>query len=242
MWRPLRLPAATACLLAAVLYLAAWSTAAQAAPRCVVHGASVGGVRTSRVVALTAGMVVYRTRSADEGKELHDLWACGRRSDRFVLVGREELQPGYEEGALSGIHVAGTWLIVTQETGLTAISECEKYEYQDPGGCPSPVESLLVVNAASGLQGSVSAGALPGAGQGALLSTALLSSDGAMAWWTQQKEAASSLYGCLATATKRKLVCRPRLVAQGSIPEASVRLSGRTLSWSAAGQQQSSVL
>lgn len=237
MWRPMRLPAAAACLLAAVLYLAAWSTAAQAAPRCVVHGASVGGVRTSRVLALTAGMVVYRTRSADEGKELHDLWACGRRSDRFVLVGREELQPGYQEGAMSGIHVAGTWLIVTQETELTAISECEKYEYQDPGGCPSPVESLLVVNAASGLQGSVSGGTLPGAGQGALLS-----SDGAMAWWTQQTEAASSLYGCLATATRRKLVCKPRLLAQGSIPEASVRLSGKTLSWSAAGQQQSSGL
>jgi hypothetical protein len=46
----------------------------------------------------------------------------------------------------------------------------------------------------------------------------------------------------VAATMKRKLVCKPHLVAQGSIPAASVRLVGITLSWTAAEQQQSSVL
>ncbi len=232
--------ASAGCLVAGVLSLTLWSTAAQAAPRCVVHGHSVPGIRTSKVVKLTGSMVVYRTKSEEEGKELHDVWACGRKTDRFVLVGREEFQPGYEEGTLSRIQIAGNWLIVTQYTGLISIAECYKYQ-QTP--CPPTNESLLVVNAASGLQGSISDLNLLAGGKAGLLSTALLSADGAVAWLqTPEKATISSLYGCVAAATKRELVCKPRLVAQGSIPAASVRLVGKTLSWTAAGQQQSSVL
>ena len=154
----------------------------------------------------------------------------------------EKLQPGYEEGTLIGIQVAGNWLIVTQETGLIGVAECEKYTGES-AGCPPASESLLVVNAASGLQGSISDLNLLAGGKAGLLSTALLSADGAVAWLqTPEKEAISSLYGCVAAATKRKLVCKSRLVAQGAIPATSLRLAGTTLSWTAAGQQQSSVL
>jgi hypothetical protein len=233
--------AAAGCLLAGVLSLAVWPGVAQAAPapRCVVHGRSVGGIRTSRVLELTGGLIVYRTRYANEGQEVDDVWACGRRSNRFVLVGREESQPGYPEGRLSAIHAAGDWLIATQETGLVSEVECEKYEYESADNCPLPTESLLVVNAASGLGGSLSGADLPAG-------SALLSAAGAVAWWSQtqekEKEAISSLYGCVTLTAKRKLVCKPRLVAQGSIPEASVRLVGTTLSWTAAGERRSSVL
>src|ERR1022692_1791362 len=104
--------ASAGCLLAGVLSLAVWPTVAQAAPRCVVHGHSVRGVRTSRIIKLTGRMVVYRTKPpSKEGPESQDVWACGRKSDRFVLIGREELNEEYgTEGVLSGIHIAGNWL------------------------------------------------------------------------------------------------------------------------------------
>jgi hypothetical protein len=168
---------------------------------------------------------------------VHDVWACGRRSDRFVLVAAEESQPGYYEGTVSGIRVAGSWLVATQETELIAQVECEKYESQgQQPDCPTPVESLLFVDVASGLEGSLSGKSLP-----SLASNTLLSSAGALAWWLGP-EATSSLYGCAPLARKHALACKPRLVAQGSIPEASVRLAGTTLSWTDAGQPQSRVL
>jgi hypothetical protein len=233
--------ASAGCLLAGVLSLAVWCTAAQAAPLCVVRGHSVRGVHTSKVIEITSRAVIYRTTSlkAEEyGPKYTDVWACGRKSHRFVAIAVEEFNEEYgTEGMLSGFHVAGNWLIVTQETGQTGSAECGKYQAAGSQECPSASESLLVVNVASGLEGSIST--LPA-------DTAMLSADGAVAWWSQtqekEKEAISSLYGCVTTTTRRKLLCKPRLVAQGSIPAASVRLVGTTLSWDAAGQQQSSVL
>jgi hypothetical protein len=232
------------CLIAGVLSLVVWPAVAQAAPRCVAHGHSVGGVRTSRIIKLTGRMIVYRTKPpSKEGMESQDVWVCGLKSERFVLIGREELNEEYgTEGVLSGIHVVGNWLIVKQETGLVSVAECGKYE---PGSasCPTASQSLLVLNAASGLRGSISDVNLSAGGKIAPLSAALLSPDGAVAWLqTPEKEASSSLYGCVAAATKRTLVCKPRLLAQGAIPAASLHLAGTTLSWTAAGQPKSSVL
>lgn len=230
------------CIVAGVLSLAVLSTAAQAAPHCVVHGHSVRGVRTSKIIELTGKVVIYRTspKSEEDGPKYSDVWACGRKSHRFVLIAIEETNQEYgTEGALSGFHIAGNWLIATQETGQTGVAECEKYGGIEGHDCPPTRESLLVVNVASGLEGTVSAANLPSG-------SALLSADGAIVWWSQtqgkEKEAVSSLYGCVTAAPKRKLVCKPHLVAQGSIPFASVHLVGTTLSWSAAGQQQSGVL
>lgn len=241
-WRGRVSNASMGCLVAGVLSLAVCSTAAQAAPRCAVHDHSVRGVRTSKIVELTGKVVIYRTspKSEEYGPKYGDVWACGRKSNRFVLIAVEEFDQEYgTEGALSGFHVAGNWLIATRETGQTGVAECEKYGGSAGQDCPSASESLLVVNVASGLEGSVSAVNLPAG-------SALLSSDGIMAWWShtqaQEKESTSSLYGCVMAATKRKLVCKPQLVAQGSIPAASVRLAGTMLSWTDAGQPQSSVL
>jgi hypothetical protein len=232
----------TACLLVVALWLVVLPSAAQAAPRCVIDGHSVAGVRTSRVVAQTDSMLVYRTHRAHEFEEDRDMWACERKSNRFTLVGVEEIKEGYEEGTLTGLHVAGHWLIVEQGSEETNAQECEKYDYEGNQTCTS-TESLLILNASSGLEGRISETSLPAA----LLSSTLLSADGAMAWWGQNKpdpgkEAASLLYGCVTATDRHKLVCKPRLIAQGSIPEASVRLVGTTLSWTLAGEQKSSVL
>jgi hypothetical protein len=233
---------ASAGIVAGVLSLAVCSTAAQAAPRCVVHGHSVRGVRTSKIVERTGKVVIYRTspKSEEYGPRYSDVWACGRGSNRFVLIATEEGNQEYgTEGTLSGFRVAGNWLIVKQETGQTGVAECEKYGGIEGQDCPPTSELLLVVNTASGLEGSVSAADLPAG-------PALLSADGAMAWWSQtqeqEKEAVASLYGCVTATTKRKLVCKPQLVAQGSIPATSVRLVGTTLNWTAAGQPRSGVL
>jgi len=211
-----------------------------------VHRHAVLGVRTSKIIELTGKVVIYRTspKSEEYAPEHKDVWACDRKSNRFVLVAVEEVEQEYgAEGVLSEFHVAGNWLIVNQETGLTSIAECEKYGEFESADCPPASESLLIINAASGLQGSISDVNLLAGGKVAPLSTALLSADGAVAWLqTPEKEAISSLYGCVAAATKRTLVCKPRLLAQGAIPAASLRLEDTTLSWTAAGQQQSSVL
>ncbi len=242
LWR--RVGSASAgCLVAGVVPLAVCSTAAQAAPRCVVRRHSVPGVRTSKVVKHAGEVVVYRTRLKSEGEyeQKRDVWACDRKTNRFVLIGEEEDNEEYgTEGALSEFRVADSWLVVRRETGVISETQCEKYQAPDSeNNCPSTIQSLLVVNAARGVIGSISSRNLPAV-------TPLLSADGAVAWWYQQqgteKEANSLLYGCLAAATKRKVVCKPRLVAQGQIPETSVHLVAKTLSWTAAGQQQSSVL
>jgi hypothetical protein len=230
------------CLVVCVLTLAVSATSAQAASRCVVHGHSVVGVRTSKLVELAGNVVVYRTRPRSEeyGPMYNDVWACGRKSNRFVLIAVEELNEEYgTEGALSGFHVSGNWLIVAREAGQVEIDECEKYQQADSQDCPAGSESLLVVNTANGLEGSISSAILPPG-------PAMLSDEGAIAWWSQTqesgKEAVSSLYGCATATTGHKLVCKPRLVAKGSIPAASVHLLGTTLNWTAAEQQQSSVL
>lgn len=236
-----------ACLLAVALWPVLLPSAAQAAPRCVVDGHSVAGVRTSKIVAQTHSMVVYRTHRTHEFEEDRDMWACERKSNRFTLVGVEEIKEGYEEGTLTGLRVAGPWLIVDQGSEETNAEECGKYDYEGNQTCTS-TESLLIVNASTGLEGRISEASLAAAFvSNTPLSTEQLSADGAMTWWAQDKpepgeEAASSLYGCVAATERHKLVCAPRLVAQGSIPEASVRLVGTTLSWTLAGEQKSSML
>jgi hypothetical protein len=229
-------------LVACVLSLVVFVGSAQAASRCVVHGHSVAGVRTSKLIESTGNLVIYRTRPKSEeyGPMYNDVWACGRKSNRFVLIAVEELNEEYgTEGALSGFHVSGNWLIVTREAGQVEIDECEKYQQADSQDCPTGSESLTVVNTANGLEGSISSAILPPG-------PAMLSDEGAIAWWSQTqetgKEAVASLYGCATATTGHKLVCKPRLVAQGSIPAASVHLLGTTLNWTAAEQQQSSVL
>jgi hypothetical protein len=233
---------AAMCLLLGVLSLAISPSVAQAAPRCAVDGHSVRGVRTSKVVAQTSSMVVYRTHRKHEFEEDRDMWACNRRSNRFTLVGVEEIKEGYEEGTLTGLHVAGNWLIVEQGSEETSAEECGKYDSEGNQTCTS-TESLLIVNASSDLEGRIAEASLPAT----ILPNALLSADGAMAWWEEQtkepgKEAVSTLYGCLTITQRHKLLCKPSVVAQGSIPKASVSLTGKTLSWTAAGAQQSSVL
>lgn len=234
--------ASAGCLVVGALSLAVGSAAARPTSRCVVSGHAVSGVRTSQIIERTGEVIIYRThpKSEEYGPQYRDVWACDRKSNRFVAIATEELNEEYgTEGALSGFHVAGNWLIVTREAGQTEIAECEKYGGIEGQDCSPTSRALLVVDVASGLEGDISAVKLPAG-------SVLLSSEGAIAWWSQtqekEQEARASLYGCVTATTKRKLSCKPRLVAQGAIPAASVRLVGTTLSWTAAGAQQSSVL
>lgn len=243
-WRGV-LGASAGCLVSGMIFLVVCPAAAQAAPvRCAVRGHSVPGVRTSKVVKSTGTLVVYRTRlKSEEYEENRDVWECDRKTNRFLLIGEEQDNLEYgTEGALSGFQLAGSWLIVTLRNGTIEESECEKYHPDEPASeCQSTTESLIVVNGARGLMGIISGKSLPAG-------SALLSADGAIAWWSQapaqgtEEQGVSSLYGCLSATTKRTVVCKPKLVAQGQIPESSVHLVANTLSWTAAGQPQSSTL
>jgi hypothetical protein len=185
-------------------------------------------------------------------------WACSRKANRFVLVSREYgagLSYGVSERLLQPVHLAGVWLIATD---ITVNADCGDGKYQDEPPCEPPGESLLVVDVARGLEARISAvNLLLSRGTAAPLSAVLVSATGTAAWLqTPPGDRASLLYGCVAAATKRQLACPPRqlacpprqlacpprLLAQGPIPAASLRLTGMTLSWSVAGQQQSSVL
>jgi len=197
-------------------------------------------VRTSRLIDVTGSVLFYVTTEPEA--DLY--WACGRKTNRFVLVSREYgvgLGYGVSERLLRPAHLAGNWLIATD---VTVNAECGDDKYQDEPPCEPPGESLLVVDVARGLETRISAvNLLLSRGTVAPLSAVLASTTGAVAWLqTPTGDAASLLYGCVAAATKRRLACPPRLLAQGPIPAASLRLTGMTLSWSAAGQQQSSVL
>ncbi len=237
---------ASAGVLLGLLTLAWCAGAAQAAPRCAPHGHGVRGVPTSKVLELTASAIVYRTGpiSGELAPETTDVWACGRRSERFVRIGSEETDDEYgTEGALSDFQLAGSWLLVRQDTGVTAAAECQKYMVEDAEGCPPISESLLLADLARGLVGGVTnVNPLPG-GKVAPVTVSLLSPAGALAWLqTPEMEAVSSLYGCAVTLSRHALQCRRRLLAQGAITSASLHLAGTTLSWSAGGQTASSVL
>jgi hypothetical protein len=228
-----------ACLLVCVVSLAACPKQAEAASRCVAYGRSVAGVRTSRLIDVTSLVLFYVT--AEPEADLY--WACSRKANRFVLVGREYgagLGYGVSERLLKPVHLAGDWLIATD---ITMNAECGDGRYQDEPPCEPPGESLLVVDVARGLEARISAvNLLLSRGSAAPLSAVLVSATGTAAWLqTPAGAGASLLYGCVAAATKRQLACPPRLVAQGPIPAASLRLTGMKLSWSVAGQQQSSV-
>jgi hypothetical protein len=232
-----------ACLLVCVLAFAAWPTRAVAASRCIPHGRSrciphgrsVAGVRTSRLIDVTSSVLFYVTAEP----ESHLYWACSRKANRFVLVSREhgaEVGHGIAERLLRPVHLAGNWLIAT---GVVE-RECDLKYPGEPPCEAAPDESLLVVDVAGALKTAISTVVV---GTPARLSAALVSAAGAVAWLqTPPGGAASLLYGCVAAAAQHRLACPPRLLAQGPIPSASLRLTGMTLRWSAAGQQQSAVL
>jgi hypothetical protein len=229
-------PIVAVCLLVCMLSLTAWPTRAEAAARCVAHGRSVAGVRSSRLIDVTSAVLFYVTAET----EAHLYWACSRKANRFTLVSREYVGEGGSDRLVKPAQLAGGWLIATAVT----VSECGNGKYQAEPPCEPPAESLLVVDVARGLETRISdVNLLLSRGTAAPLSAVLVSATGAVAWLqTPATDSASLLYGCVAAAAKRQLACPPRLLAQGPILAASLRLTGLTLSWRAAGQQQSGVL
>jgi len=222
--------------------LAGLSTPAQAAQRCVVpHSHRI------RVLKVTHSVVVYYVHEGESevGPEADAYLACSRRTNRFMSLGREELDPEYgPENAITDIEVEGDWLAVADTTGIPTASSCGKYMEGTPGAsCPSPSVSLELFDVATGRRLAIPGiGVLPG-GKEAQLVRVLVSRDGAVAWLVKSEvEVTSSLYGCLASPLRRGLLCTPRLFAEGSIPAASARLSGTTLSWTAGGVAGSSAL
>jgi hypothetical protein len=219
-----------------------------------VHKGTVPGIPTSRVVKTTGAMVVYETEREDEdpygGVELpttyQTLWACARKTSHFVRVGVAQLEEFDAVGQMSEMHAAGGWLIVTQ-AGLSGPETCS-------GNCgPSqdgfqpredPLEeSIILVDVARGFRHDIAAvNRVPGEANAPLTRT-LVSLEGAVAWLqTPERGTTSLLEGCLASATRHKLACRPARVATGAIQPGSTTLVGKTLSWTLAGQPQSTVL
>lgn len=248
--------ASAACIIVGVLSFAGWSTSAAAAVRCVVRGHAIPGVAHSRVVSVSGEVVVYRTR----GPHADTFWACSRRGNRSVLVGRDDTYQTAEEEygpttTLSGLQVAGHWLIVTHETGDAEFAGCTKYALSF---CPGPVDTLVVVDVARGLRGQLASIVTDqtnpnGTVSVVMWSRTLLSAEGAVAWLqrgapettassSSPDGPTSSLYGCVVRITKGTVGCTGRLLAQGDIVAASLRLAAMTLSWTAAGQPQSALL
>ena len=241
---------------AAVLSLAGWCTPAEAAVRCVVRAQAIPGVAHSRVVSTSGEVVVYRTR----GPSADGFWACSRRSNRFVLVGRDDTYQSAEEEygpttTLSHFHVAGNWLIATHETGDAEFAACSKYAISP---CRGAVDTLVVVNVSRGLRGQLASiitdqTSASGKISQAMWRRTLLSPDGAVAWLQTRgpetdasspppDESTSSLYGCLVTIMKGTVGCTGRLLAQGDIVAASLRLAATALSWTVGGRSQSALL
>ncbi len=202
------------------------------------------------MVKVTHALVVYYVHEPESGLvgETNVYMTCSRTTNRFVEIGSEEPNDGDAppEDVLSDLQVQGHWLVITQTSGTSAAAECGKYSPNAERECPSASESLIVVDVASARKGRIHDVDVFEGDDEAPLSPVLVSGDGAVAWLeTTEAEATSSpgtLYGCVAVPLHESLECKPRTVAQGVIPTASLRLMGKTLSWTAAGQPQSSVL
>lgn len=202
------------------------------------------------MVKVTHELVVYYVREPESGLvgETNVYMACSRRTNRFVEIGSEEPNGGDAppEDVLSDLQVQGHWLVITQTSGTSAAAECGKYSPDAERECPSASESLIVIDVESGRKDRIRDVSVLEGDDEAPLSPVLISGDGAVAWLdTTEVEATMSpgtLYGCVAVPPHKGLECTPRVVAQGVIPTASLRLTGKTLSWTAAGQPQSSLL
>jgi hypothetical protein len=243
------------CALAVLaLTLAASPAPASAAVRCTARGHAIPGVAHSRVIATGSEVLVYRT----PGTSADRIWACSRTDDRVVFVGHDDSRQGANEEygpttTLGEFHLAGNWLLAIHETGAEEAVGCGKYAAYP---CPGALDTLLAFNVArraGSALASVVAGGTDAAGNVSPVrwSGTLLSPVGGVAWLrvdTGEPEGAassrqtSSLYGCRLTVTGARLGCRQRLLAQGEIPAASLRLAGRRLSWSEAGQALSALL
>jgi hypothetical protein len=222
---------------------------------CAVQRHAIVGVRHSRVIAASGTVVLYRVRGA--GADTY--WACRRGSGGRVLIGRDDRfqKGGSEYGAtstLSDIHLGGYWVTAIAETGADMFAVCTKYVSYP---CPSPVDTLVVVDVRSGAHGSLTrvladTSDATGSGTTTTWKRTLLSAKGGVAWllssasYTQASGSASpvsALYGCVTMGDGHGGIgCTPRLLGQGSIVAASLALTGTTLRWTSGAQRQSASL
>ena len=237
--------------------LAGWCAPAEASVQCAVRAHVIAGVAHSRVVAVSGDVVVYRVRQEREEVRLDTVWVCDRMDNRAVHIGNDEWVPieNLGEGHLANktlehLQIAGSWVLATQ-TGDQDEGGCFKYQVSN---CNGPSNTLVLANAALGLAGSLagirdyvdqlSAGGYVKTPTKAWTRT-LLSPRGAVAWLEESGSGSmksTSLYGCLARATHRKLGCATRKYAEGAIEPDSVGLSGSTLTWMLGGRPQTAIL
>jgi hypothetical protein len=237
--------------------LAGWCAPAEASVQCAVRGHVIAGVAHSRVVAVSGDVVVYRVRQEREEIRLDTVWVCDRMDNRAVRIGNDEWVPieNLGEGHLANktlehLQIAGSWVLATQ-TGDQDEGGCFKYQISN---CNGPSNTLVLANAALGLAGSLasirdyvdelSAGGYVKTPTKAWTRT-LLSPRGAVAWLEESRSGSmksTSLYGCLARATRGKVGCAIRAHAEGDIEPDSVRLSQTTLTWMVGGSTQAAVL
>jgi hypothetical protein len=242
-------------IVVALCTLAGWSASAEASPPCTVRGHVIAGVAHSRVISTKGEVVVYSVRRESEQQRVDTVWACERKHDRRVRVGFDESLPieNLGEGhvpnkTLEHVQIAGPWILATQ-TEEEDEDGCFKYELST---CNGPRNTLVIADAAQGLTASVASirdyveepsrlGYVKTPAR-AWVRT-LLSPQGGLAWVEEFGAArAISLHGCLAKAGRGRIGCAMPMQAEGAIEPGSVRLSGTTLTWMAAGSAQAVVL
>lgn len=233
------------------------SASAQGSVHCSVRGHVIVGVAHSRVISVKGAVAVYSVRREQEGTRVDTVWACDRRDHRAVRIGSDEWLPIENLGEghvpskmLEHVQIAGPWVLATQ-TEDEDEEGCFKYEVSN---CNGPSNTLVLVNAAAGLTGSLASirdyvdevsrvGYVKGPTK--TWTRTLLSPRGAVAWLEDSRSGAmrtTSLYGCLALAVHGKIGCPIRTHVEGDIEPDSVGLSQTTLTWMVGGSAQSALL
>jgi hypothetical protein len=215
-----------------ILGFAIWSTPAGAFASCTVRNHAIPGVANSREVRSQRDAIVYAVGRPEENQTF---WACSRANGRRVLLGHKVWEAtNIPSAELSDVHVAGN--LVTAVQYLDPEPECGKYDPTEK--CPASSTVLVVANVAIGLSSgerwSLQAG-----------EKWFLSPQGAVAWleWPNGEAGPSgTLYGCFARVVHGKITCPVRTVWSGPVGPKSVRLSGRTLRWTAGRRALSAVL
>jgi hypothetical protein len=228
--RVLRAAALVACLGAIVALTAAPAAASHP------HAPRVGSCDAHRphAVAVTGKVIVYRRASGVDpysGGSLTTYFACLRPGGTPVAVGQSATgseYPGNE--AISGLHIAGTFVADLSGSGFAGAAACGKYGGSD---CQQAITWWVEVADVSARRRI--ALVQPVAGSRALA----VSSTGAVAW---VQATTSSSWMLEATTLHHgaagRLAGTPQTLDTGAIGT-TLRFIGSTLSWTNAGQAKS---
>jgi hypothetical protein len=232
---------AKACALTACIAAVCAMTAGPALASSKHHRRRVGACNAHRqhIAFKTSQVTVYTKLGGFDESDgpLTTYYACLRPGGKSIAVGQTAGPDGEYPGneALSDLHVAGTYVADLYSTGYASAAACAKYEGATDPECAQQI--TFSINGADVKRRRGFQIDLPGG-----ISALAVSPAGALAWLepTTTSSGATLQAMVLRRGGPGHLTGTVRTLDTGAI--ASLRFSGRTLSWSNTGVPKSQTL